>query len=368
MAATNPPTKTKSLPLKRKLLFYAIPYLALLVILAAIEGFARASLPYVPSIQAYVGGRTHGDSPEGAQTFEGDPLLGWRLRANLDNQWWDYTTFSTNSRHLRHPLDIDAKAPGKLRIVCLGDSVTFGYRVPVTWKHNPLQFNPDDLPFPRLLEQRINARTDTQAEVIAMAVPGYSSHQGLAWLKRDIGWLQPDILVANFGWNDSDYRRTADKDTLTTGPVQVFLRWLGAQSQALIHASRWLRKLRDERSSLAPTAATHRVSRADYVANMLAIARVAETHGAQPVIIAQVYQNATAHPAQARAIGEYRTRLAQAAQHVGIPFLHIELLTEAAHAENQRLFGETIHPNNQGHRLLADELFEFLVARKMLTH
>ncbi len=370
MVAEDKPKGKQQLSFHKKLLFHTIPYLVLLIVLIGIEAAVRLRLPHVPSIQVYVVGETHGDRHEGAQTFEGDPLLGWRLKSNLVNQWWDYTTFSTNSQHLRHPVDVKAKKPGTLRIVCLGDSVTFGYRVPVAWKENPMKFNRKHLPYPRLLEQRINGEMpDKNAEVIAMAVPGYSSLQGLAWLKREIEWLQPDIVTVSYGWNDTDYRRLSDKVSLPMERSKVIMRWLSAQSQAVIYASRWLRETLDatgSKSSAPPAELVSRVSSGDYVNNMLEIARVAKEHGAEPVIVAQVYQNAESNPRQAETITGNRIRLAKAAEAAGIPFLNIEELTEAAHPDNKHLFGELIHPNNLGHKLLADALYDFLVEHRLL--
>jgi len=41
----------------------------------------------------------------------------------------------------------------------------------------------------------------------------------------------------------------------------------------------------------------------------------------------------------------------------GIPFLEIRELTEEAYPSNEGWFGERIHPNHMGHRLIASELF-----------
>ena len=68
---------------------------------------------------------------QGATTggmFEFDPLLCWRLKANLRGIWWDFTTVTTNALHLR--MHRDAGAKKGIRIVVLGDSVTFGYTSP----------------------------------------------------------------------------------------------------------------------------------------------------------------------------------------------------------------------------------------------
>jgi hypothetical protein len=113
--------------------------------------------------------------------FEGDPLLLWRLKPNLDHAVWDFTVLSTNAAHLRaeqSTQQLQAKQPGAFRVVCLGDSVTFGYRVPVVWPEKPTEYDREWLPFPMLLEKQLRAANPNRnIEVITMAVPGYSSHQ-----------------------------------------------------------------------------------------------------------------------------------------------------------------------------------------------
>src|ERR1043166_1837713 len=80
---------------------------------------------------------------QGATTggmFEFDPLLCWRLKAGLRNIWWDFTPVTTNAQHLRMDRDVGPKKG--VRIVVLGDSVTFGYRVPVAHdRQQPTQFD-----------------------------------------------------------------------------------------------------------------------------------------------------------------------------------------------------------------------------------
>ncbi|MDO8414267.1 MAG: GDSL-type esterase/lipase family protein [Gallionellaceae bacterium] len=358
---------TDELSLKKKLLFYALPYLILILILLVVEGGVRLSLPYIPSIQVYVTGTTHGDDHAGNATFEGDPLLGWRLKPNLHDQWWDYTPFSTNSQHVRYPADIKKKEPGALRIVCLGDSVTFGYRVPTTWADNPLAYDKAVLPYPGLLEDKLKALLPgRKVEVIAWATPGYTSHQGLAWIKRDIGWLQPDILIVNYGWNDSDYRARADKDTLPSESWQVGLRWLSAQSQAVVYAARWLRSARNGSSAGVVAQQVNRVSSEDYVKNMMEITRIAQEHHAKPIILAQVYRDAVSNPLQAKTIIENRINLGGAAAQAGIPFIKIEELIETGYPKNTAIFGEIVHPNHLGHRLMADVLYNYLANNSVL--
>ena len=174
--------------------------------------------------------------------FEGDPLLLWRLKPNLKNAVWDYTILSTNAQSFRADYPIGAKPAGTFRIVCLGDSVTFGYRVPPVWPDKPTDYNPEWQPFPMLLEKELRrANPNRQIEVFPMAVPGYTSHQGLAWLRRDIEHLNPDMVIASFGWNDASASDVADREAIDTRWYPVTIRWLIDHSQAFAHATRWLR-------------------------------------------------------------------------------------------------------------------------------
>jgi hypothetical protein len=50
----------------------------------------------------------------------------------------------------------------------------------------------------------------------------------------------------------------------------------------------------------------------------------------------------------------------------GVPYLEIPELTETHYPENDRLFGEPIHPNQRGHRLMAARLLKFLASEGML--
>ena len=160
--------------------------------LVAVEAGTRLKMSPIASLDLFVvTSQQKAQVADAKQStiFEGDPLLLWRLKPNLDHVVWDFTVLSTDSDHLR---DLDShqklkpKPPGAIRIVCLGDSVTFGYRVPAVWPEKPTEYDPEWLPYPMLLEKHLRAANPGQAiEVVTMAVPGYTSHQGLAWLRRD---------------------------------------------------------------------------------------------------------------------------------------------------------------------------------------
>ena len=61
-----------------------------------------------------------------------------------------------------------------------------------------------------------------------------------------------------------------------------------------------------------------------------------------------------------------RNALRNAMHDAGIPYLEIPELTEQNYPENFMLFGELVHPNQRGHRLMEVRLLEFLARREML--
>ena len=62
----------------------------------------------------------------------------------------------------------------------------------------------------------------------------------------------------------------------------------------------------------------------------------------------------------------YRASLKSAMQQSQTPYLEILELTEAAGTVNQGFFGELIHPNHIGHRLMASEILKFMSERRLL--
>lgn len=123
--------------------------------------------------------------------FLSDPVLGQRLAANYAG-WFAGVPARTNSLGFRDPRDYAlAKAPGTLRILVLGDSVTFG--------HGAIY----ETTYPYLLEQRLKEwRPDVAWEVWNLGVPGYNTSQELAYLEAVGERYAPDLVVVGFFPND----------------------------------------------------------------------------------------------------------------------------------------------------------------------
>jgi lysophospholipase L1-like esterase len=367
------------IPLKRRLAYAAIIYLSFLLLLAAIEIGTRLTMSHVSSLDLFVvttQQKAQVADEKHSGIFEGDPLLLWRLKPNLDHAVWDFTVLSTNSDHLRSEQSsrsLGPKPPGTIRIVCLGDSVTFGYRVPVVWPDRPTEYDPDWLPYPMLLEKHLRAANPGRnIEVITMAVPGYTSHQGLAWLRRDIARLQPDLLTVSFGWNDASSSDVPDRDAIRTNWYAVGVRWLIDHSQAFAHATRWLRARealkRQAEYKTGPQTRPRpvaRVSQQEYLDNMLAIVDLAGQRRTATIIIAAPYRDHSSEAPEADLMLQYRVALGSTMRQRGVPFLEIRELTEEAYPANEGWFGERIHPNHMGHRLIASELVKLIASNRM---
>jgi len=323
-------------------------------------------LPHVSSLDLFVANRQQKEqvaNEKQSNIFEGDPLLLWRLKPNLDRVVWDFTVVSTNSDHVRTQQSSDTLKPkqsGAIRIVCLGDSVTFGFRVPVVWPDKPTDYDREWLPFPMLLEKQLRAANPKQTiDVVTMAVPGYTSHQGLAWLRRDLDNLQPDLLIVSFGWNDSSFSDVPDREAIQTSWSAVSTRWFVDHSQAFAHLTHWLRSRNNATPATSRgTRPAPRVSEQEYLDNMIAIDSLARERGAKVIVVAAPYRDYSPEAPEAATMRQYRTALGTTMRLRNVPFLEIRELTGDAYPSNEGWFGERIHPNHMGQRLIASELLK----------
>jgi lysophospholipase L1-like esterase len=115
-----------------------------------------------------------------------------------DNPVWEV---SLNSRGFRDREFAAEKPPDAFRILCIGDSWTFGANV-----------DQADA-YPQRLETRLREEfPGAQFEVLNLGVMGYSSFQGLRLLRRTGMALRPDFVLIGFGMNDGLVVGWRDKD------------------------------------------------------------------------------------------------------------------------------------------------------------
>jgi len=195
--------------------------------------FARNSMvTYVPL--PYVIGDDYGPMPpwlDGLRILVPDEVFMWKSRSHLrlkyldvfspaysederrsllrqflpavpdsfqNNPVWD---ISLNSQGFRDEEFSAAKRPSAFRIICLGDSWTFGTNV------GQEETYPQQLQ--KLLKQEF---PEADFEVLNLGVLGYSSYQGLELIKHHGMNLAPDLLVIGYAMNDASIAGYRDKD------------------------------------------------------------------------------------------------------------------------------------------------------------
>ncbi len=341
------------------------------LLLLIFEAGTRMLRPHIDPLAVFVSSPQLQQDTQGVNTsgmFEFDPLLTWRVRPGLRGVWWDYTRVSTNSDGLRMERDVAPKRTGQIRIVTLGDSVTFGYRVPIARdREKPDQVEPGH-PYPALMEEILRARYPGRAiEVLPLACPGYTSGQGLAWLRREIGALQPDIVTACFGWNNIRAAGLPDHETFPQTDAQVFARKIISRSQGLLYLT--IEAASRNRGSMQERKPKPRTSPEEYTGHFEQMAEICRQRGAWFGIILPVYRDPNTpdtdptfptSPEEGVRMAAYRDSLRGAAKARSIPTLEIAELTETNWPASREFFGERIHPNAAGHQLMAERVAGFV--------
>lgn len=120
-----------------------------------------------------------------------EPDLGFRLRPNQTVEARG-VHIVTNSFGLRGPEISQTPAPGTRRLLVLGDSVAFGYRME----------EPDT--FVEQLRGELERRAGGSWEVLNAGIEGYNTVNEVAYLRSSLLQLEPQTIVLLFNLNDYD--------------------------------------------------------------------------------------------------------------------------------------------------------------------
>jgi len=159
-------------------------------IVAALVATALALLVGAAGVEIWT--RAHWNERKGVPGFFlSDPLRIQRLAPGYTG-WFAGVPVKINRLGLRDDREYSLeKSPRTVRILVLGDSVTFG--------HGSIA----EHSYPSLLEQRLRAwRPDVDWQVWNAAVPGYNTSQELAQLLDEGPEFKPDLVVVGFFEND----------------------------------------------------------------------------------------------------------------------------------------------------------------------
>ncbi|MFH2203259.1 MAG: GDSL-type esterase/lipase family protein [Elusimicrobiota bacterium] len=194
-----------------------------------------------------------------------DSELLWTQKPRLRADFFG-TAVATDDLGLR--LAAAPRGSGRVRVLALGASPTFGWGVPA------------DATYAALLRELL------AAEVVNGGIIGYSTHQGLGFLKRYWDRLRPDIVTIAYVINDVDsyrfFRSGGGPDKALRPAPGALTAARGAVSRLALY--RLLRRLL-RRGAKTACPGEVRVSLEDYRANLKRLVELVRERGAEPVFV-----------------------------------------------------------------------------------
>ena len=249
-------------------------------------------------------------------------LLGYEFQANCEGDLRG-TIFRTNSLGLRGD---QVRDDGSRRILAIGDSCTWGWHVAQDESYPAI--------LQRLLDQELVAG---RYQVLNAGAPGSTSYQGLLYLRERGLALQPEIVIAGFGFNDQFEKGDVEKRLARERAFMPLLRF----DDYLLETSRLYRWVRWQGDRSSPEVLPPRVPPEKYQRNLARIAELSREHGAKAVILS--FWNPLG-PSK-----DYRTAVREVAVRLRVPVVTYE---------GPRI--DVVHPTAAGYEGLARRIFERL--------
>ena len=282
-------------------------------------------------------------------TFDGelfveDPDRLWRLSPTCEK-------FEVNEVGLRGWWPDEPAPEGELRILCVGDSCTFGTGVRYDETYGVV-----------LARTLSESRLQRNARAVLLALPGYSTYQDLVLLRKRADELQPDLVVLYCGaWNDylpAWLRTDAEWGRVTKHGVTSRLAELGKRAMWSSRHRDPSQLVSDYQDGAAPPLL--RVPLEAYRANLTALIETVRAAGAQPLVVLPAFPKKTIARFPTGAHYLDVTRAVVAATDVpsvdGTAVIERfeagQPLREGA-AASDLSFTDWIHPSGIGHGLIA---------------
>lgn len=296
--------------------------------------------------------------------FRPHPVLLWQVRPRLKDfvNYVDKERITTNSLGLRGQEVSFYKDKNEFRILVLGDSSNFGQGVNnnETWACR----------LETMLKQKFPKRG---VRVINGACPGYTTFEGLAFLKTTGIRFKPDVLIVGFN-NDPSKDTMEDKDRAGKNTFIITIKSILYQSdfylllrQTAVTISRILydapgRNLPEDDSRLVP-----RVSLEDYELNIVDFIEIAHKNNIY-LIFLKMPVNMTVDGLKRRF---YDSLYPKALQRICFDYKQTLVDIDSAWdctGNNPELFipGHLFHPNIKGHISIAQQLYEAIINAKKI--
>lgn len=135
--------------------------------------------------------------------FVADPDLLLVRRPNANGWHWmngQWRPVRINRHHLRDDELPEERAPDEVRVLCLGDSFTYGGGV-----------DQDDT-FPHQMQLRLGPTSASRVRVINGGANGWSTEWQRIFLEKKSAAIDPDVVVLGWNWNDVVPAEGFDRD------------------------------------------------------------------------------------------------------------------------------------------------------------
>lgn len=305
-----------------------------------------------------------------------NPMWGWVIydpvvaRTNRPGAVEKDLGFQIDALGFRGPEVELPKPPGTFRIVCMGDSTTFG-----VWNEGFLQVR-GFTSYPQELAALLATNGYAHVEVINAGVLGYTSAQGVAQLLAQIVRLEPDVITVRLGNNDHGMRFGSEPLPASTPLDYALLRWtpqflLDLQTVRLaFHVFR----LTPAGGQLPPGPRV--VPPAEFRRNLERIVSIAHAYGSRVLFLDFPYRPLERGPTpgesfpnamqDAKSLEElhathaaYQEIVRDVARETGTPFVE---MGPVLHARHREVFtdADLSHPNAAGYALMGQLLFDEL--------
>ncbi len=209
-----------------------------------------------------------------------DRYLFWRLHPDYSDRKLDIRTNSLGFRNREFSIK---KPLGIVRIACLGDSVTFGWKVRTGFT------------FPEIIQDYLSFRKPDDfpgVEVLNLGIPGYTSFQGRVFAERELFQFEPDVILFSFGINDSQPALISDAANYkrNTGIFFWFRKILDRSNTYLLLKQEWTHFVQPGDKSAARKK-HQRVSPPQFRENAQKMVLLTQKHGAKLFFLSQANIN-----------------------------------------------------------------------------
>ncbi|MBN2382089.1 SGNH/GDSL hydrolase family protein [bacterium] len=269
----------------------------------------------------------------------------------------------TNTHGFREDREIPLEAGvDEYRLICLGDSVTFG------WGSDNTES------YPQLLGQELRSWNGLKYDVINAGQPGFNSYQCLLFYQNELRLYRPDLLIVACGHNDHHLgirgypsaRAKVQRMTTGLGAVKMCLRHF----ESYLLLERIIEKLvgkmavlfgKDVRSEMARPGSVE-----EYMFHLIQLAKEVEDHDGHCLFLTEPRVN------REPVTDSYNRALLELASQQSIRVIDLvplfdremeRLITAGDQAKPPNsLFWDDVHPTPLGNRIIARTIASYLKA------